>query len=146
MVPTAECSPISLTEGPQADALSCVRFDGGEITSDVGALLLGLVEERRPILHRFAGCFRDNRDPARIEHSVQQLVAQLVYAIALGHKDVNDHDTLRLDALHAALVGQADPKGAKRSRARDEGKGLAASSTLHRLELAHPDIAPDDRN
>lgn len=58
---------------------------------------------------------------------------------------MNDHDTLRLDPLLAALVGKADPKGAYRSRERDAGKGLAASSTLHRLELAHPDVAAVDR-
>lgn len=140
-----ECNPRSLTAKAPGRRIFDARFDGGDITSDAGSLLLGQVEARRQVLKRFAGCFRDYRDPARIEHTVEELVAQRVYAIALGYEDVNDHDTLRFDPLLASLVGKVDPKGAKRSRARDEGKGLAASSTLHRLELAHPDIAPIDR-
>jgi len=92
-------------------------------------LLLGRVEERRQILRRFADCFRDYRNPARIEHTVEELVAQRVYAIALGYEDVNDHDTLRFDPLLASLVGKSVPKGAQRSRGRDQGKGLAAGSS-----------------
>ncbi|MDF1799244.1 MAG: transposase [Planctomycetota bacterium] len=104
-----------------------------------------MVEERRQVLTRFASCFRDDRDPARIEHTVEELLAQRVCALALGYEDISDHDTLRLDPLLAALVGMVDPESQRRPRARDEGKDLAASTTLLRLELAHPDIAPDDR-
>lgn len=39
------------------------RFDGGQITSDAGALLLRPVEQRTGILRRFAACFRDYRKP-----------------------------------------------------------------------------------
>ena len=46
------------------------RFDGGKISSDTGGLLLREVEKRLGILRRFSGCFRDYRDPQRIEHSV----------------------------------------------------------------------------
>ena len=111
------------------------RFDGGDITSEGGALLLGAVEERRRILKRLAGCFTDHRTPERIEHDVEELVAQRVLAIALGYEDVNDHEDLRLDPLLAALCGKAEPKR----------KPLAAPSTLHRLELSHPDLAAEDR-
>ena len=57
------------------------------------------VEERTHILKRLAGCFVDHRDPELIEHSVGSLVKQRVYGIALGYEDLNDHDTLRYDAL-----------------------------------------------
>ena len=111
------------------------RFDGGDITSDAGALLLGAVEERRSILKRLAGCFTDHRSPNRIEHTVEELVSQRVLAIALGYEDVNDHAELRLDPLLAALAGKSDPKE----------KPLAAPATLHRLELSHPELAAEDR-
>jgi hypothetical protein len=47
------------------------RFDGGAITSDGGGVLLREVEKRSGILKRVAGCFRDYRDPDRIENSVE---------------------------------------------------------------------------
>jgi len=49
-------------------------FDGGEISSDGGAVLLREIERRRQLLSRFAACFEDHRDPERIEHSVEELV------------------------------------------------------------------------
>jgi hypothetical protein len=111
------------------------RFDGGVITSDGGSVLLGEVEKRSGIARQFAACFTDHRDPDLIEHPVEDLVAQRVYALALGYEDLNDHDELRRDPLLATLVGKADPTGQTRSRARDAGKALAGKSTLNRLEL-----------
>lgn len=111
-------------------------FSGGRITSDAGCLLLQEVERGTAILRRFAECFTDFRHPLLIEHTVPELVAQRVYAIALGYEDINDHDELRRDALLATLVGKADPTGADRVRERDRGFPLAGKSTLNRLELA----------
>ncbi len=111
------------------------RFDGGAITSDAGGLLLREVEAKTGILRRFAACFSDHRDPDLVEHSVYELLAQRVFALALGYEDLNDHDTLRYDPLLAVLVGKADPTGEDRPRQRDRGKALAGKSTLNRLEL-----------
>jgi hypothetical protein len=69
------------------------------------------------------------------EHTVEQLIGQRVYALALGYEDLNDHDALRHDPLLAVLAGKADPTGADRKRDRDKGKALAGKSTLNRLEL-----------
>ena len=110
------------------------RFDGGEITSDAGGLLLRKVEQRTGILRQFAACFEDRRKPELIEHTVQELVAQRVYGLALGYEDLNDHDQLRRDPLLALLAGKTDPQGEHRLHARDRGKGLAGKSTLNRLE------------
>src|SRR6516164_7297083 len=63
------------------------RFDGGRISSDAGGLLLREVESRFHILKRLAkDCFRDYRDKDRIEHSVESLIRQRVYGIALQGK------------------------------------------------------------
>ena len=110
-------------------------FDGGTITSDAGGLLLREVEQRTGIIRQFAACFVDHRDPELIEHTVEELVAQRVYGLALGYEDLNDHDRLRLDPLLATLVGKEDPTGQSRLRERDRGKPLAGKSTLNRLEL-----------
>ena len=45
------------------------RFDGGDITSDGGAILLRELEAKTGIIRRFAACFTDHRDPDRIEHT-----------------------------------------------------------------------------
>jgi hypothetical protein len=111
------------------------RFDGGAITSDAGGLLLREVEKRTGILAQFAACFRDHRDPERVEHTVKELVAQRVYALALGYEDLNDHDQLRQDPLLAVLAEKPEPSGENRARQRDQGKALAGKSTLNRLEL-----------
>src|SRR5690606_5501248 len=87
------------------------RFDGGRITSDGGGLLLREVDVRLGMLPRLAGCFTDYRNPSSVEHSVQALVAQRVYGLALGYEDLNDHDTLRADSLLAALVVKRDLTG-----------------------------------
>jgi hypothetical protein len=121
------------------------RFDGGAITSDAGGLLLREVEKRTEIIAQFAACFRDHRDPERIEHTVKELVAQRVYALALGYEDLNDHDQLRHDPLLAVLAEKPDPSGESRVRERDQGKALAGKSTLNRLELTGNVVSEEER-
>jgi DDE family transposase len=117
------------------------RFDGGRISSDGGSLVLREVERSCGILKRFAGCFQDHRDPQRTEHSVEALISQRVYAIALGYEDLNDHDSLRHDVVMGVLCEKSDPTGSERVRKRDQGKAIAGKSTLNRLELT-----PEDAN
>jgi hypothetical protein len=111
------------------------RFDGGAISSDGGALLLSEVEAKTRIVAQLAEQFVDHRNPALIEHSVRELIAQRVFALALGYEDLNDHDLLRFDPLLAAAVGKLDPTGQNRVQEQDRGKALASSRTLNRLEL-----------
>ncbi|GAJ03636.1 unnamed protein product, partial [marine sediment metagenome] len=111
------------------------HFNGGNISSDSGGLLLKQTEQAAGIIAQFADCFDDHRDPDLIEHSVEELIAQRIYALALGYEDLNDHDELRNDPLLAVLVGKKDPTGKDRIRKRDKGKALAGKSTLNRLEL-----------
>jgi hypothetical protein len=65
-------------------------FDGGAITSDAGALLLGAADRAIGLIDRFAACFHDERCPELIEHTVATLVGQRVFGIALGYEDLND--------------------------------------------------------
>lgn len=140
-----ECNQQSFSFHPLARREVVARFDGGEITSDGGGLLLRVVEQRTGILKQFAGCFIDRRDPSRIEHTVQELVCQRVYALALGYEDLNDHDQLRSDPLLAVLSGKDDVRGESRHRAQDRGKALAGKSTLNRLELTGAVVEETER-
>lgn len=130
-----QCSPTQLEFHALGKREIVGKFDGGNITSDAGGLLLRETEMRTGILSRFAKCFDDLRNPELIEHTVAELVAQRVYGLALGYEDLNDHDDLRRDPLLAVLVGKEDPEGESRIRQQDRGKAMAGKSTLNRLEL-----------
>jgi hypothetical protein len=100
-------------------------FDGARMTTDGGALLLRAVDRKIALLKRVATCFTDARAPERVEHALPELLAQRIYALALGYEDLNDHEELRHDPLLALLAGK-----------RDLAESLAGKSTLNRLELS----------
>jgi len=104
-------------------------FDGGTVSSDAGALLLGRTDEAIGLIDRLAGCFLDARKPEWIEHTVRTLIGQRVFGMALGYEDLNDHEQLRHDPVFAALLGKLQ------AQRRSECAGLAGKSTLNRLEL-----------
>src|SRR5947208_3347788 len=104
-------------------------FNGGAITSDAGALLLGATDRAIRLVGRFAGCFVDRRRPEQVEHSVSTLVGQRIFGIALGYEDLNDHDELRHDPVMAMLAGKLEARRANCAP-------VAGKSTLNRLELS----------
>src|SRR5229473_3214789 len=104
-------------------------FDGGAITSDGGALLLGAADRAIGLIDRLAACFHDVRRPEWIEHEVVTLVGQRVFGIVLGYEDLNDHDHLRHDPMMAVLAG-------KLAARREDCAPVAGKSTLNRLELS----------
>jgi hypothetical protein len=140
-----ECKPKRLEFHALDNREIAAHFDGGDITSDAGGLLLREVEGRLGILKGFADCFTDYRKKMWVEHPVADLIAQRVYGLCLGYEDLNDHDDLRADPLLAVMVGKKDPKGEHRFEARDRGKALAGKSTLNRLERTRADAGPWER-
>jgi hypothetical protein len=112
-------------EGRRVEA----AFDGGRVTTDAGALLLGKTDRAINLVRRFAGCFADRRLAEATEHPVTTLVAQRVFGIALGYEDLIDHDELRHDPVLAALTGKLEAR-------RRDCAALAGKSTLNRLEHA----------
>ncbi len=103
-------------------------FDGGDITSNAGGLLLGQVDRGLGLIRRFSQCFSDRRDPRYVEHRVETLVGQRIFGLALGNEDPNDHDELRKDPTFTALAGKLAPV------LRSDCEALAGKSTLNRLE------------
>src|SRR3712207_3784596 len=81
-----ECSPALFDFAAVESRRVVAGFDGGAITSNAGALLLGATGRAIGLVRRFAACFRDARAPERIEHEVATLVGQRVFGIALGHE------------------------------------------------------------
>jgi Transposase DDE domain group 1 len=121
------------------------RFDGGQVSSDAGGLLLREVETKFQFIEQFARCFTDHRDPELVEHTLVELLKQRVFGLCLGYEDLNDHDQLRHDPLVSVLVGKKDPRGDDRVRERDRGRALAGKSTLNRLELTPVRANADSR-
>lgn len=81
-------------------------FDGGSISSNAGAVLLGLTDCAVRLVDRLAECFRDRRQASLVQHEVRTLVGQRVFGLALGYEDLVDHDWLRHDPVMAVLVGK----------------------------------------
>ena len=127
-----ECNQESFRFAAHFSRRVVAEFSAARLTTDGGSLLLRQVDRRIGLLRRLAGCFRDGRDPARIEHSIAEMVAQRVYGLALGYEDLNDHEDLRRDPLLAVLAGK---------RAIEEP--LAGKSTLNRMELTPAESSGD---
>jgi hypothetical protein len=124
-----ECSAQSFDFGTVEGRCVEAAFDGGLVTSDAGALLLGATDRAIRMMDRFASCFHDERRPEWIEHEVVTLVGQRVFGIALGYEDLNDHDELRHDPMMAILAGKIAAR-------REDCAPVAGKSTLNRLELS----------
>ncbi len=129
------CTSQQLLFQPSGRRKVVANFDAGHVSSDAGFLLLSELEARVGIIRRFAACFTDYRNPMFVEHTVGDLLAQRILGLCEGYEDLNDHDTLRNDALFATAVGKEDVTGSERVRERDKGHPLAGKSTLNRLEL-----------
>jgi len=124
-----ECSADLFGFVPVEGRQVVAAFDGGTMTSEAGAMLLGATDRQISLIERFAGCFTDHRDADLIEHTVSGLVGQRVFGIALGYEDLIDHDQLRHDPVMAVLGGKLTAK-------RADCAPLAGKSTLNRLELS----------
>ena len=127
-----ECSADLFGFTPVDGRAVVAGFDGGKMTSDAGAMLLGATDRAIGLIERFAGCFTDHRAPELIEHPVPTLVGQRVFGIALGYEDLIDHDELRHDPVMAILAGKLEAR-------RSDCAPVAGKSTLNRLELSRPE-------
>jgi Transposase DDE domain group 1 len=130
-----QCSPDLFDFAPVAGRRVVAAFDGGAVTSDAGALLLGAADRAIRLVERFAACCRDDRSADRVEHRLETLIGQRVFGIALGYEDIVDHDRLRHDPILAVLAG-------KLAARRADCAPLAGKSTLNRLEHAPAAAGP----
>lgn len=76
-------------------------FDGGRLTSDGGVMLLSMAEHRLGVAERLARCFPDHRDPARITHTLADMIRARIFAISCGYEDADDLDFLRRSGFSA---------------------------------------------
>src|SRR6266478_70224 len=123
-----ECTPTLFEFEAVEGRAVAAGFDGGDITSNTGALLRGQVDRGLGLMRRFAACFTDRRDPRFVEPELETQVGQRIFGLALGYEDLNVHDELRKDPTFAVLAGKLAPV------MRSDCEALAGKSTLNRLE------------
>jgi len=99
-------------------------FDQPHASSDGGAVLLKAAERRYGLIDGFARCLVDERQPAKVRHTLADLLAQRIFGLACGHADANDADRLAEDPIHKLLLGR-DPIA---------GDPLASQPTVSRFE------------
>jgi len=102
----------------------CARFDGGELSSDGGVMVLSEADQRLHLTAALAACVPDPRDQTQIAHAWHTLFAQRIYQIACGYEDADDADDLRGDWAFKTALG----------RRPETDHDLASQPTFSRLE------------
>lgn len=102
-----------------------VEFTGEQRSSDGGAVLLGSIDRRIGLTATLSHVLSDDRDQRRVEHGVEELFRQRVFAIALGYSDQNDAARIGNDPVLKMLcgrsVGSAVPLASQPTLSRFEG-------------------------
>lgn len=119
---TADHTSESIELGKVGRRVIAASFDGGDISSDAGMLLLRRVDERIGLTRRVAQVFADSRRRASVTHGIGDLLRQRLYALCCGWEDVTGPNTLRHDLALQTAVGR--------------DAALASAATLCRLEAA----------
>jgi hypothetical protein len=124
-------------------------FDGGDIVSDGGSLLLRQVDERIGLTRRAAAAFGDKRRQTSVRHDIRSLLAQRVYGLCCGWEDVTDHNVLRHDlAVQTAVGRDVDLASAPTLSRLENSATMAHAVALNRVLLeqfiASRDVVPDE--
>lgn len=123
--PAVDFTPEQLRFPPAAGFTVRADFAGGEISADLGALLLAAVDRRIGLIDRLTVAIADSRHASYITHSMRDLLTQRVFQIASGYEDGNDANTLRRDPLFKLAAGRSPL---------DADNALACGATFSRLE------------
>ncbi|MEO1374468.1 MAG: transposase [Cyanobacteria bacterium J06635_10] len=62
-----------------------VDFNGKPVTSDAGLTL-------SEITSRLAACFKDYREPNKVLHPINSLIAQRIYGLIMGYEDIKEKE------------------------------------------------------
>ena len=117
--PTLPLPGLSCVSGKEIVA----RFDGGQLSSEGGLLVLREIEQRLKVAERLAACIDDPRDPVSPVHTVADIIRFRLLMIAAGYEDGNDADTLRTDPVLKMALERLPSE-----------RDLCSQSTISRLE------------
>jgi hypothetical protein len=122
---TACIAQVTFRFEPKGKAV-VATFDIPDASSDGGLVLLKGIDSQLRLTERLAGCWDDDRQPAKVRHQTIELIRQRVFGLAGGYADCNDAARLADDVIHKLVVGR-DPIA---------GPALASQPTLSRFENA----------
>ena len=109
-------------------------FSGGDITSNAGILLLSEIDRKIGLSRSIARAMGDDRRKASCEHSVEELLKQRIYALALGYEDLNDHKELRHDLALQTAISRDKPLSSAATLSRFESRASRDSAiAIHRV-------------
>ena len=115
-----------------------VNFDGGDVSSDGGLLLLREVERRLGLLKQVARILPDPRNPTLVRHTTEQLLRQRVFGLCQGYEDLNDHTTMRDDLSMQTALERDNAAASSPTLCRFENRAdRAAAVATHRVIVDH---------
>lgn len=110
------------------------RFDGGNMTSDAGIMLLAKLDQRLGLTEAASRAIADPREPSKVTHSIRDMLHQRVYGLVQGWEDLNSHAQLRCDIAYQVAVGREDEPASAPTLCRLEKLGDRASAVkLHEV-------------
>jgi len=101
-----------------------LKFDEPHSSSDGGALLLKAADQKLQLTTALSACLVDDRQAAKVKHSIEDLLRQRIYGLASGYADANDAARLAHDPVFKLLLGRAPV----------DGPELSSQPTLSRFE------------
>lgn len=127
---TAVRVPFSKFKRRKIDA----GFDGGDVSSDGGLLLLREVDRKLGLLKAVAQTLPDPRNPALVQHTSEHLLRQRVFGICQGYEDLNDHDVMRDDLALQTALGRDTPAASSPTLCRFENRADRSTAiATHRI-------------
>jgi hypothetical protein len=115
-------------------------FDGGNVCSDGGLILVKETDRRLGLIERIAGRLGDKRQSGKVRHEIATMLRQRVMGLCAGWEDLNDAEQLRDDTVHQLAAGSdtlaSAPTLCRFENAQSRGTALAVNQ-----ELVEPFIA-----
>ena len=144
-----KCTDSAMDFGRLGRRVIEAEFDGGDIVSDGGVVLIRQVDQRLGLTRAVARVFDDKRRAASVKHGMKDLIAQRVYGLCCGWEDLTDHNTLRHDMVLQTAVGRSDELASAPTLSRLENSATSAhAAALHGVLLdqfiASRRTAPDE--
>ena len=145
----ADCNAIQLEFASCRGRKVQADFEGGEVSSDGGLLLLREVDRHLEVLKRAAALLPDQRQPGKVRHSLESMLRQRVFAVAQGYEDLNDHEQLRHDPLLQTAAGRVGrlasaPTLCRMENQADRHSAMALNDLLVDLFIESQEEAPKE--